>query len=242
MRHGRAILVDEGQHPLGDRNLRAAGPWSTPIETRLAWPDAGHTKFWTAWGDSRVGKAAGWQDPLEPATWEKRDLSYGGRSHKESQAFSLPLATSLDETKDLGMSVVASPEDLILEMRLRTTKDGHLTFSRANHRISSSRPVRFALDLTPHAADWRSGVAWLVSRYPQYFDPPNPTVQAMSGCGAYSSHAEIGDVQRLKRMAFRVNWKARLCLKTGLPWFGKEREDTRTSTTPRRAETWHVCC
>jgi len=30
----------------------------------------------------------------------------------------------------------------------------------------------------------------------------------MAGCGAYSSHARDFDVERLKRMAFKVNWKA----------------------------------
>ena len=48
----------------------------------------------------------------------------------------------------------------------------------------------------------------MTRRYPQYFDPPNPLANQMAGCGAYSSHAEINEVERLMQMAFRVNWKA----------------------------------
>ena len=48
----------------------------------------------------------------------------------------------------------------------------------------------------------------MARRYPADFDPPNPAVQQMGGCGAYSSHAEITEPERLMQMAIRVNWKA----------------------------------
>jgi hypothetical protein len=114
----------------------------------------------------------------------------------------------LDARQDVGLSVVLSPEDLILDLKMETAADGSLIFHRANHRISNKNIVRFALDLVAHPADWRSGLGWMARRYPAYFDPPNPAVQQMGGCGAYSSHAAITEPERLMQMAFRVNWKA----------------------------------
>jgi hypothetical protein len=35
------------------------GPWSTPIETHLIYPDSVSAKFWTAWGDPRLGGIRG---------------------------------------------------------------------------------------------------------------------------------------------------------------------------------------
>jgi hypothetical protein len=137
-----------------------------------------------------------------------RTLFYGGRTMTDADALAIPIVSVLDAAGDLGLTVALSPEDLALAMRLTVTRQGQFTFARINHRISAASPVRFALDLVAHAADLRAGLGWMVSRYPAYFDPPNPAVRQMAGCGAYSSHADITDPERLRRMAFRVNWKA----------------------------------
>ena len=183
-------------------------PWSTPIETRLHWPEPARSAFWTAWGDPRP-EGGGWADPLQPGPWRDREFLYGGHHpYKDPNTFALPLASILDRSEESGMSLVLSPEDLILTMKMATTAQGALTFSRENHRLCEDNVVRFAADLTAHPADWRGGVGWLVDRYPDYFDPPNRAVHSMAGCGAYSSHAELTGVERLMQMAFRVNWKA----------------------------------
>ena len=60
------------------------GPWSTPIETRLVWPDPQRATFWTAWGDSGSGRelVPGWVDPLEPVPLG--DLALAGRvAHRQ---------------------------------------------------------------------------------------------------------------------------------------------------------------
>jgi hypothetical protein len=93
-------------------------------------------------------------------------------------------------------------------MEMRTTSQGDLTFARLYHRLDDTNVVRCSLDLIAHPADWRSGLAWMARRYPAYFNPPNPAVEQMAGCGAYSSITEITEVERLMRMAFRVNWRA----------------------------------
>ncbi|MBN2581354.1 MAG: chitobiase/beta-hexosaminidase C-terminal domain-containing protein [Pirellulales bacterium] len=204
--------------------IRGEGePWSTPIETHFRWTKEGDSPnfpsqnsgqspslFWTAWGDPRPD-GADWTDPLHPAAWADREFFYGGRRFKyfkEPSTFSLPLASILDEKQDAGLSLVLSPDDLVLTLKMRTTKTGDVTFSREHHRLGKDHVVRCALDLTAHLADWRGGLAWMAGRYSEYFNPPNPLVEQMAGCGAYSSHADITEVERLMRMAFRVNWKA----------------------------------
>jgi hypothetical protein len=193
--------------------------WSTAINTSLQWERTEGLTWWTAWGDSDPGAPKGirsgaenesdwWNDPLVPVPFADATLFYGGRSHDQPQAFSIPVVTILDTKSKCGLSLVLSPEDLIFDMRFDVDGAGTMTFSREHHRISRDHPVTFAMDLVVHEADWRSGVGWMVGRYPEYFDPPNPHVQEMAGCGAYSSHARDFDVERLKRMAFRVNWKA----------------------------------
>lgn len=182
--------------------------WSTSIETQWNWPKVQESSFWTTWGDPRP-QGGGWADPLQPQPWSDREFLYGGHSYfKEPGTFSLPVATILAKKQDVGLSLVLSPEDLILTMKMWTTKNGIVVFSREYLRLGRGKVVRFALDIVAHPADWRGGIGWLVERYPGYFNPPNPHVQQMAGCGSYSSHRDITDAARLMRMAYRVNWKA----------------------------------
>ena len=186
-------------------------PWTTGINTRLKWERTEGLSWWAAWGDSRMDAANGatsWNDPLVPVPFEDASFSYGSRNFAYPQAISLPIVTVLDVERDRGISLVLSPEDVLFDMKLDVSKNGELEFSRTQHRITPDHPVRFAMDLITHEADWRAGLGWLANRYPQYFDPPNPRAHEIAGCGAYSSHATDFDAERLMRMAFRINWKA----------------------------------
>jgi len=182
-------------------------PWTTAIETHLFWPDPARATFWTAWGAPDPSRP-GWQDPLQPMPFRDLGLRYGGANFASADAISIPIATILSPAGKRGLSVVLSPEDLLLDTMLTTSADGHVAFSRTNHRISRERPVRFAMDLVGHEANWRAGLGWMVHRYPAYFDPPNPRAHEIAGCGAYSSDEGDLDVRRFTQMAFSVNWKA----------------------------------
>jgi hypothetical protein len=74
--------------------------------------------------------------------------------------------------------------------------------------LDGRRAVKFAMDLVVHEADWRGGLRWMTRRYPQFFDPPSSQADMMAGCGAYSDHDAEFDAAKMKRMAFRVNWRA----------------------------------
>jgi hypothetical protein len=128
----------------------------------------------------------------------------------------MPLFTFAEPAADSGISLVVSPEDLNLDSRLQTTADGTMKFSRLKLRLGGGKTVRLAMDLTAHEADWRGGLRWMVARYPQFFDPPNPEADAMAGCAAYSGDEEPIDVAKFKKMSFRVNWK----LSDDFPYMG----------------------
>lgn len=220
-------------------------PWSTAIETQLAWLEPSGLSCWTAWDrpsgtgvttvederfDNLLNKVqqqtapseeldaargvedkwikAEWNDPLATAPFADLNLRYGGFLGSPN-AFSIPIVTVTDEAADLGLSLIQSPETDILDMRLRTSTFGDVALSRSNYRISSRAPIKIAMDLVPHAADWRAGLGWMVERYPSYFIPPNRLAYELDGCGSYADDKYGMDADKLKKMAYSLNWNAR---------------------------------
>ena len=213
-------------------------PWSTAITTQVKYPNAAGTKFWAPWGDSRQGafgkmekraqEAIGvipaapvgdWADPLIPMPFTDASLWFGAPAFRyddpglafipsQPDLFCIPLATVLENDSDLGVSLALSPEDAYLELTLATKSDGEIVFARSNHRIQEKAALRFAADLIVHEADWRGGMRWVTGRYPEYFDPGVPGTEELAGTAAYSAHEGYLNVERLKKMAFRTNWKA----------------------------------
>lgn len=193
-------------------------PWSTEVETVLKWPRPNTASWWTAWSDPRR-QNDGWNDPLVFEPFSNGRWHYAAPRFSEEKprvgfcplfgdTFCIPMATIADTTQDTALSIVCSPEDLLLDMELHATCDGQIAFSRINHRISNKNPLRFAMDLVAHPADWRAGLGWTVNRYPEFFEAKNPKAHEIVGCGAYSSYEGDLDVEKFKRMSFRVNWKA----------------------------------
>ena len=227
---GNACTMIERFLPAGDSvrwevEIRGGGePWSTPIRTCLEYPATAATRFWTAWSDPQLAdrpsfKTQGWSDPLRLAPLRSAKFNYGAPTFRydcprlgwcplDADLIGLPLASVLEPAEDLGLSLVLSPEDTMRELTLETTPSAAITFTRSCHRLDRRRAVKFAMDLVVHEADWRGGLRWMTRRYPQFFDPPNRQADAMAGCGAYSDHDAEFDAVKMKRMAFRVNWRA----------------------------------
>ena len=167
-----------------------------------------------------VDESGDWADPLVPVGMGNARFWYGALPYRDDkitfvpsskggeQVFCIPLATLIEVDTDLGLSLVLSPEDLLLDMSLTTTDDGRITFSRLFHRLGEGRGVRFAMDLVAHEADWRSALGWMARRYREFFDSPNLRARQIAGTGAYSSHGTDFDAEKMKAMAFMVNWKA----------------------------------
>jgi hypothetical protein len=185
-------------------------PWSTAVETELAWLDARDVRVWTGWSQSGE-ESNDWADPLTFSKVSNATLRYGDSADGQlngKNSFSVPIVTLAELQRDLALSFVQSPEDTLLDMELRTTELGDAILSRFNHRISNTSPIRFAMDLVAHSADWRAGLGWMVSRYPQFFEPVNHRAYELDSCGAYSGYHGKLDVQALAEMAFGVNWNA----------------------------------
>jgi hypothetical protein len=187
----------------------AACPWTTNITTALQYPVTDESRFWTAWSDPEH-RSDGWRDPLvvkpfSSTTWTYANMSNG--CPVEGDFICMPLATVLEPKTDSAFSLVVAPQDTLLDLRLTTTAAGEIRFTHSRHRIAKDNPVQFAMDLAPHAADCRGGLGWMVQRYPECFDPPNPKADVMAGCGAYSADERQFDTTSLHRMAFRINWK-----------------------------------
>jgi hypothetical protein len=214
------------------------GPWTTPIETRLIYPDTVKAKFWTAWGDPRLGGilkkpaeqqvsigilpsdiTGNWSDPLVPIPFVNDTIWYGAPPYRydnprigfcpfQGNLFGIPMVTISEDQNDTGLSMVLSPEDTMLDLSLRTSTRGELVFSRESHRISSAKPIRFHIDIISHESGWRGGLRWMTANYPGYFDPNIPLADEVAGTGAYSSLETAFDREKMKKMAFGVNWKA----------------------------------
>ncbi|MCL2661313.1 MAG: hypothetical protein FWD64_12470, partial [Acidobacteriaceae bacterium] len=203
-------------------------PWSTGIETQLAWLKGREARLWTAWSRP-VEDVNRWADPLTFTRFTNRTLRYGAHGqpvdyltvgghgmYEGEHSFAVPMVTVGEPGRDIALSVIQSPDDTLLDMELRTTEMGDAVLARMNHRISSASPVRFAIDLVAHPADWRAGLGWMAARYPRYFEPINHRAYELDGCGAYSGyHGEL-DVQTLAQMAMSVNWNATF----GWPFLG----------------------
>jgi hypothetical protein len=216
----------------------SGGPWSTAIETQLRWPEPGRAKFWCPWGDPRQGAhakmeasaqaAAGivpeapvgdWSDPLVPMPFVDASLWIGAPAFTyddpglafipyQPDLLCIPLATVIDTEKDLGLSLALSPADPYLELTLATRETGEIIFGRSNHRIQDKTPLKFGADIVAHEGDWRGGLGWMVQRYPEYFDPAVAGVDELAGTGAYSTLEDAFDAAKMRKMAFRTNWKA----------------------------------
>jgi hypothetical protein len=242
--NGRSALVTD-RFSQGNGSVRwevevigLQGPWTTPIETHLIYPDSAAARFWTAWGDPRLGDirsrsqiqqrplgilpsdvSGNWSDPLLPIPFVNDTIWYGAPPYSygnprigfipfQGNLLGIPLVTISEEQGDRGLSLVQSPADTLFDLNLRVRSSGELVFSREYHRISSSSLIHFHMDLLAHESGWRGGLRWMTKNYPGYFDPNLPLANEIAGTGAYSSLEKPFDVQKMKKMAFGVNWKA----------------------------------
>ncbi len=217
---GRSLTAVDRFKPSGDsvrweiEIVSDGSPWTTDIVTELQYPATAATRFWTAWADpvwstwSDTDKQTGeWRDPLVLQPLVDANWTYGGYDTTPDHIV-LPLATVAEPANDSALSLVFSPADIILcGSRLTTTPSGSVKFSRTNYRLGGGKCVRFEMDLIAHEADWRGGLRWMTARYADFFEPPSPKADEMAGCAAYSGYEGPIDVEKFKKMAFRVNWK-----------------------------------
>ena len=212
-------------------------PCSAPIQTIFQIPEADKYSYWTTWGRPQIDietidnqekrdelklmnlPSNDWLNPLVPIPFTNTTYYFGApyvTNENPRIAFcpfdgnliSVPMIVLMDDAKGNGITVSLSLEDYIQDLTLETTKEGRVTFARYNHRIVDSNTISFNCDIVGHANDWRESLAWISDRYKDYFEPTNSFAKKMGGTGAYSNHDVYFDIQKMKDMAFSVNWRA----------------------------------
>lgn len=217
--------------------LGGGEPWSARVVSRLKCAKPEEKLIWTAWGSPdfsgtqltpeltalvQAGKASvggHWSDPLMPVGFLTRNWHYGNVSQAcpvGGDYVALPLFTVLSPAADVGLSLVLSPDDVLLAMDLAVSAAGQFQYTRTNHRLGGGRTVKFTMHLVPHEASWRGGLRFMTERYPQFFEAPNPRAHRIAGCGAYSICESPVDVAKFRKMAFGFNWK----LSDDFPYMG----------------------
>lgn len=193
--------------------------WSVPISTILEWPKPESARIWTAWQDpvdpqsAATEESLAWNDPLMPQPFCDRILSYGRTPMGDfsevtgGEIATLPMTSIMLPDEDLGMSLIESPKDVFIDMQFAISKRGMVEFRRYGHRLGGGKTVRFTMNLVPHSADWRGPMNWMTDHYSDFFDPPTSKVDSIAGLGAYTGDERPADVDKLKRMGFRVAWK-----------------------------------
>ncbi len=177
-------------------------PYTQPLETKFQWLPSKDTKYWTA-----TGGPAKWEDPLALKPLANVDFEYGAFFSRPG-GVSLPIISLIDEKKDRGISVIASPEDRIINALLYVQKDGTVRFQRVLQRFGEGRVWKSTVTLLPHEGDFKPGLRYMVDKYPDCFRPGNPRVSEITGHGAYSGFEGDIDSGKLQKMGYSFNWKA----------------------------------
>ncbi len=185
-------------------------PWSVPIITHIKLADSSVCNFWTAWGTSGITEQDKyrWQSPLRSDVFKDRDLTYGSNSPDEFQITSLPIATVMVPKSNEAFSLYQSLDDLIFNMRIKTSQKGDIIFERSNHRIVKGSKIKFSMFLVGHKADCRAAMKSIVDRFPKKFFPPVERTYLIAGHGGYSSFEGPLDARTLHLLGYGFNWKA----------------------------------
>jgi hypothetical protein len=92
----------------------------------------------------------------------------------------VPIVTLYDSIRDLGLSTIVPFE--IHKPSLSFTADaGNITVRFENLRLQSNKEAKIGICLVPHAGDWRPGLKYLLSKYPEYFSPQASNVDVEDG-------------------------------------------------------------
>lgn len=210
-------------------------PWTTTISTVINYKPGVSSRIWAPWGDLRISKESfpengipesenitpeqNWTDPLLPRKFFNDTLYYGAPFFQYDKPgigfipfqwdlFCIPMVSILESRYDKGISVILNPDEDILDLTMNVQDEGSISFNRLFNRISSKNTLKFSFNIVIHEADWRGGLRWMSTNYPEFFDPANPAADAMAGTGGYSDSDVDFDVQKMKNMAFSVNWRA----------------------------------
>jgi hypothetical protein len=210
-------------------------PVGADLVMEISEPLTSHTTLWLAWGDPRPdyevqpdpnirvadgvvrGDIVGWSDPLAPQPWRADRFFYGAPLYSYEKprigccpffgcVTCLPSLTRFNGTR--GVTFALSPEDARIDLVIETTETGIIRFRHKHYRVGGGVRPAFTIEIFEHEADVRAALGAMVARWPEYFDPCVPLADEVAGTGAYSTHMGGMDPDKMRTMAFGVNWKA----------------------------------
>ncbi len=212
--------------------------FSVPIKTVVEYPSTSSTQFWTTWGappidsskfdaalikqlqpGTATNKSQSWIDPLIPVPITDQQYFYGAPPFEykdvkqgfiplQHNLFAMPLALLQEQNENKAFSVILSPDDPVINLQMQTSSNGRVSFERLFNRIGKHSTISFETRLVVHDKGWRSALAVFSNLYPGYMYPKNSLANKMGGTAAYSNFFDDFDADKMKRMAFTVNWQA----------------------------------
>ena len=200
-----------------------AKPRSIQVKQLLPYPETAYgLGVWTAHADF-------------PSTIERLgdlNLRYGEICHGTL----VPALTLYREDLQAGITVTKPFE-------FRTSR---LNFNFMNYRLEGIElhtsmlalrpglPARTRFSIAAHEPCWRSGLNWLYTKYPGYFDPPNPQVRELEG-GYILAHPHMTDKEFRSMMPHNLRWEELHC---AFPWYGDYLPEEKEW---RPIDTWDAC-
>ena len=201
-----------------DVSVEGAGsPFGADVVSGVVVPSMENPAYWTTWGgvksDAEVKKLLGenggmWDDPLQFDKLKTRRFEFGGLSHTERDAFSIPVFVVGDSESKSALMLAHGIEGPIVNMHVLVKRDGSFRFVRTNRRIEKNNAFTYSLFLRPQPLDWRLALGWYRARYVKYFEPGTSETWMVAGNGAYSEHEGDLDAYQLHKTGLQFNWKA----------------------------------
>ncbi|MDR2761751.1 MAG: NPCBM/NEW2 domain-containing protein, partial [Planctomycetaceae bacterium] len=169
-----------------------------------------------------VGVTESWGDPLLPQPLDDVVLHYGlipylggkiaDNCPIRKDLFCIPLISILAEKDDTGISLAGDLNDKSLDVSLHVSSQGLFVFRQRFHKICNDNSIRLNFNLIHHESDWRGGLRWMSSRYPEYFYPNVKIADEIAGLGAYAQSPGITELcknaEKYHKMYFKFNWQA----------------------------------
>lgn len=190
---------------------------------------AGNLSLWSTWTRGCVQNAGGapgmclgegsWSDPFVPLAlptpvtlFRLGNLEYnaeimGALGPPIADSFTVPLATFLRPADDIGVTLLLSPDDSLLDVLLRANGSA-IDFIRLFQRLDGAAPAppTFTQYLRAHAADWRPALKLYVDTCIDHVRPSSPAADAFDGLGGYSWQAPLNR-SYADSVGFATNWE-----------------------------------
>lgn len=87
---------------------------------------------------------------------------------------SIPMATLYSEGRDIGLTILADPYSPKPSLSFAFNPQGNppvLLLQWNNCRLQREHPLHLRVFIANHQGDWRSGLKWVLSRFPEFFKP-----------------------------------------------------------------------